>query len=414
MKSVKALSLGLVIVVFSVWSTAQAGTVYVAETGSDSTGDGSMGNPYRTISNGVAHAESGDTVSVAPGDYPVTAEIALASDIDVIGQDRDTTIVRRESGETRIFNLGHDDAVVSGLTITNGLLSGTSYGGGLYMTAGTLRNCVVTGNEVAGNGGGMYLNSGGRCLVSDCIITTNIANYGGGVYFFTSDATLINCEIVENLADNGGGGVQMNINGPTNLVNCIISHNCVSDNNGGGIANNYSAPGHEVARNCLIVSNIARIGGVYLTQPGILASCTIAGNDSTGGSSIGGLANAGHGNITNCIIAGNSAPIADRADVFLWQEADTNIFHHCCIQVTPNYTPNPDLGNMIADPLYEDAASGNYRLQRNSPCVDAGINLAWMDSAVDLDGFGRIDSADQQVDMGAYEVRKGGTLFLIR
>jgi hypothetical protein len=51
---------------------------------------------------------------------------------------------------------------------------------------------------------------------------------------------------------------------------------------------------------------------------------------------------------------------------------------------------------------YED---NDYRLQRNSPCIDVGKNGDWMSQAVDLDGNPRVwrGKSSRTVDMGAYE-----------
>jgi hypothetical protein len=73
--------------------------------------------------------------------------------------------------------------------------------------------------------------------------------------------------------------------------------------------------------------------------------------------------------------------------------------------VLMNYscTPAPYLGgagNVTGDPLFVDAALGNFRLQSNSPCINAGNN-AFVTIPTDLDGNPR--TVNGTVDMGAYE-----------
>ena len=54
----------------------------------------------------------------------------------------------------------------------------------------------------------------------------------------------------------------------------------------------------------------------------------------------------------------------------------------------------------FSDPLFVDAANGNYRLQTNSPCIDAGDNQL-VTSSTDKDGNPRI--SNRRVVIGAYE-----------
>ena len=74
----------------------------------------------------------------------------------------------------------------------------------------------------------------------------------------------------------------------------------------------------------------------------------------------------------------------------------------------------PGTGNINADPKFVDAASGNLRLQPDSPAIDAGNNAAVPTGVTtDLDGSPRLvdipgvpNSVAGYVDMGAYEVSR--------
>jgi hypothetical protein len=82
----------------------------------------------------------------------------------------------------------------------------------------------------------------------------------------------------------------------------------------------------------------------------------------------------------------------------------TNSFYYCCT------TPDPGgAGNITNDPMFVNAASGNWRLQANSPCINTGSNQNWMTNAVDLDG--RIRIRYGTVDMGAYETIYEGSFY---
>jgi hypothetical protein len=86
-------------------------------------------------------------------------------------------------------------------------------------------------------------------------------------------------------------------------------------------------------------------------------------------------------------------------------------FSNCCFTpaLTSAVAVSVSTNNITADPQFVDRASGNYRLNGNSPCVNAGINRNWMTNAIDLDG--RIRIRYRTVDMGTYECIYEGTIF---
>jgi len=67
-------------------SRGPADWIYVSETGNDSTGDGSSGNPYLTISKGVTEATVGDTVYIVAGTYNINATIDVPVGISIRGR----------------------------------------------------------------------------------------------------------------------------------------------------------------------------------------------------------------------------------------------------------------------------------------------------------------------------------------
>ena len=91
---------------------ARAGSsnvIHVWKHGSDSTGNGSFGTPYSTITNAVARATSGQTVVIGPGDWFMTqARIADGKMLTVMGYGRDATrITGNDTGTFGVFSVSN-------------------------------------------------------------------------------------------------------------------------------------------------------------------------------------------------------------------------------------------------------------------------------------------------------------------
>jgi len=71
---------------------ANLGTIYVSTIGNDGTGDGSDGNPYRTISKGISMAVIGDTISVDASSY--SENMAMKSGVAIQGAGADDTTIK--------------------------------------------------------------------------------------------------------------------------------------------------------------------------------------------------------------------------------------------------------------------------------------------------------------------------------
>jgi thioredoxin len=94
------------------------------------------------------------------------------------------------------------------------------------------------------------------------------------------------------------------------------------------------------------------------------------------------------------------------ANCILWGNAPDQITTFGSLEANVTYSDvqggHAGEGNIDADPLFVDAANGDYHLQASSPCIDAGDNSAIPAGViVDLDGNPCI--INSIVDMGAYE-----------
>ena len=70
--------------------------VYVSTSGSDLTGNGSQGNPWKTIQYAINHpvVVDGCTVNVVAGTYTETDQIVIDKDLSIVGADKASTIIR--------------------------------------------------------------------------------------------------------------------------------------------------------------------------------------------------------------------------------------------------------------------------------------------------------------------------------
>ena len=152
-----------------------------------------------------------------------------------------------------------------------------------------------------------------------------------------------------------------------------------------------------------------------------LTNVTFSGNSATDG---GGMFNIGSSpTLTNVTFSANSA--ASGGGMATWSSGnptlinsilwgntpmDSQIFGGVTITYSDIQGGAPGVGNIDADPLFVEAASGNLRLLPGSPAIDAGENDAVPPGiTTDLDGSPRFvdykNTGTATVDMGAYEAR---------
>ncbi|MEK7271031.1 MAG: choice-of-anchor Q domain-containing protein, partial [Planctomycetota bacterium] len=339
----------------------------------------SWANAATSLQAAVNAAVDGTTVLVTNGVYAITntLTIGVGAAVRSVNGASGTLIRRVESGGSPEFTpvrLDNSQAVLDGFTVTNGFEFTCS---GVYLTAGTLRNCILRLNGYSGAyrpGAPVYMVTG---LVENCTVTSNYAWYGAGAINM-ANGTVRNCIIDRNTAYEAPvAGVQMT--------------------GAGG-----------VVRNCLIVRNTSQYpncaGGVSMSA-GAVENCTVAGNSNTsGGVGVGGVSASG-GTLRNTIIYSNAVAAG----------ASTNYsFSGASVTYGDLFPPYAGAGNIASDPLFVNAAGGVFTLQSASPCIDRGTNLAWalLPGAVDLAGHSRRQGA--AVDMGCYELRPRGTLYIVR
>ncbi|UCD30563.1 MAG: right-handed parallel beta-helix repeat-containing protein, partial [Planctomycetota bacterium] len=404
--------------VIKIW--VAAGTYLPAGPGGDRNTSFQLINKV-AVYGGFAGHEDPATFNLDDRDFEIN-ETILSSDLN--GDDGPDFVNNSENSYHAVKAVGViGDTILDGFTITAGNANGPepdNNGGGILLDASslTISNCTFSYNSASDNGGSAFIDNGSELIIVNCRLTENVADRGGGIGSNNqSILTLTDCTIINNSAK-FGGGIYNAIDSNAELTNCVFIGN-ISNAIGGGMCNFRTST--AALTNCLFSGNStgSRGGGmcsVSKSNPTI-TNCTFSSNsaDRKGGA----ISSANDSNpvLANCILWGNNA--GDLYDEVAQIETlrGTATVDYSCIQGwtgdlggTGNHGDDP----LFIDPDGPDDAVGteddNLRLQRISPCIDAGYNDAVPDGVTtDLDGNPRfIDGDDDEittVDMGAYELQ---------
>ena len=145
-------------------------TYYVATTGSDTTGDGSEGKPWLTISHAINQAApTGDTINVANGLYTITSKILVDKGVTITGNTNNpgNVVVQYASLSTSlIFDMRGSNATIQGIKATKGK-SGFWFDQSA-VTGCNISNCIV---DFVGEYGIYMKNGGSGHTIDSCTIS---------------------------------------------------------------------------------------------------------------------------------------------------------------------------------------------------------------------------------------------------
>lgn len=354
---------------------------------------------FPTIQAAVNAAAPGDTVLVQPGTYHEAVSISYKTiTLESAGGPEVTIIDGAKAFRPLTVEGANYYPTVRGFTLQNGV---SWAGGGVYVGSQadpTFHDLVVRNNQ-ASYGGGMYLGYG-TCYVQiiDSKIVDNVATYqGGGTYSNVSCTSLQRSLVARNQAGFQGGGVaSIGFCTGAGAQNSLVVDNVAGGEGGGMYVSGSSRCTASVSGNNAVIArnrSLSGVGGGVAQRTygtGHFNGVTIA--DNVGG---GYFAEAGtYHSLTNTIIWGNgAAPVLSQASQW-----GTNTVTGVDMEGGVQTGFVGDGTNLSADPLFVDAAAGDYSLSPGSPCIDAGVPTGL---ATDLLGNPRPNGLG--IDIGAYE-----------
>ena len=427
-----------------------AGTVYIVDATSPTCGaqgPGTPAQPFCTIAGAANVAAAGDTVLVQAGTYPGTAVNPKNSGV-TFAANSGVTI----SGGTKAFAISsRNNITISGFTITNTGSNAISVSGGSNVT---ISNNVESfaGTPITSPGFGIYLSNVAGGLVQGNVTHDNSAH---GIYL---SGTTTGVMVRGNTSYHNAYQYQRNANGIDVIApgNSIVGNVTYSNEDSGinmytGANNTYIADnltygngdhgiddlnvtggriiGNTVYGNCTTGINVEGTSGNYVVEDNVsmnnatgavINPTPIPTNPSTGGPYYTNTCNRRHGNIG----IWDSAPATTTANYnlvyqtsgsapeYFWAGSAYNT------QAALSAASGQEASGIFANPLFVNAAGGNFQLSVGSRAIDSADSLVAGEPATDILGNARVDDpatantgnpSGSYFDRGAYEYQPQGS-----
>jgi hypothetical protein len=349
---------------------------------------------YPTIQAGIDASLDGDTVLVSAGIYAEHIDFHGKRIVVKSEQGAESTVIDGNHAQTvvRFQNDEGPNSILEGFTVTNGLGGGgyPNYrGGGIDCddsSSPTIKNNIIMGNSSPTGGGGIACEDWSNATIINNIIMDNAADDGAAIYGDHCYLTIVNNTISGNRADGFGGGIY------GYYVGAIVRYNLITGNTasmkGGGMAvleaSHVSYPIWQICNNVIADNLAGNAGGGINIQcsfpaPGhTIMNNTITRNRAGLGGALA-LSLSAYPVITNSILWNNSQP-----EIHIYSGGGNPTVAYS--DVTRGW---PGTGNIDADPLFVDLDYRDYRLQWDSPCIDAGDPASSLDPDGTIRDMGR-------------------------
>jgi len=253
----------------------------------------------------------------------------------------------------------------------------------------TLQGVVISDNWAAGDGGGLYTDSGSALLIDVLIHGNHAEGDGGGIavgdWYVFSEVWMQNTALVGNSAGGRGGGLSMELYSSCDMDNVVVGGNTAGEDGGGAAVVNSS---RLTARNSAFVGNhaVGEGGGIWTDL-----ACTF---DSTGNVLAGNEAGGGGG------VAANDSVVV---------MAYTDTFGNTPDDFIGVADPSGSGGNVSVEPQLLDLSGAdpldwNLHLEPTSPLVDTGDPAAFDPdgSRSDVGVYGGPGAGTWDLDLDGY------------
>ncbi|UCE37355.1 MAG: right-handed parallel beta-helix repeat-containing protein [Thermoplasmata archaeon] len=344
-----------IVIIVEIAPRIEAPTTWYVDDSNPGPGDGSPGNPFKTIQAGVDNATPGDTVYVFNGTY--YENLVVNKTINLTGEDRHNTIIDG-GGNGDVVYINVSWVNITGFTVTNG-------GCGIILDSSSNNN--ITHNNISSNTAhGFYLPSFSN---NNIIIDNNFLNNGKGIYvsmgIYLSTSSDNNIIANNNFSSNYGG-ILIDSSSNTNITN----------NN---VLNNEYGIVIDSSENNIIMENNISFNKWYGIEFSFSSNNSIINNSVT---------NNDHGiylyTSSNNILIGNNVSSNGEDGIYLYLSSSSNIIVTNIasnslfgIYISSSSNNNTVMGNNISKNFYGIFlhSSSNNNVTNNLVNLNNGIGL---------------------------------------
>jgi predicted outer membrane repeat protein len=212
-----------------------------------------------------------------------------------------------------------------------------------YNTNNTkLHLCTLTENIASGQGGAIY-SSKGFLIVDKVVANANEADSGGAIAYSGTQVNLVQSRFCGNRAKNNGGALYSLAFSSCDVINCVFGKNYAPGVGGGICCLNYTK-----MKNSILWENVAKKGG----QIALVSNAAF--------------------DVDYCDVQGGQAAVdKEPASQLRWGKGNIDVDP---LFVDPGHWGSKPDPNVVVSPDSPDAVwiDGDYHLQPNSPCINAG------------------------------------------